>query len=288
MSENNKISRSEKEPGSPSVLSKFWELSNRQKLVAVGLTLLLSLGALGAVNRISGDALFARLAETVGIKKNSAELISANPQTATPQLSKEYIYAGSRMLAIEDYQSSGSTPTPTPTMTPTATPTPGVTPTPTPTPNQSRVNYALASNGSGATASSADPNFPSSFGINGDRAGTNMNVWVSGVGLPQWLEVSFNQSRTIDEINVVTVQDNYQSPVEPTLTTTFTSTHANTGFDVQYWDGSAWVNITSVTGNNKIWRQFTFSPITTTKVRVVVTATGDNYAYLTEVEAWGN
>lgn len=50
-----------------------------------------------------------------------------------PALSKEYIYAGDRMLAIEDYAQ------PTPTITPTPTPGGGGggTPTPTPTPSPS-------------------------------------------------------------------------------------------------------------------------------------------------------
>ncbi len=38
--------------------------------------------------------------------------------TGTPQLSKEYIYAGSRLLAVED-ANAGGTPTPTPTPVPT-------------------------------------------------------------------------------------------------------------------------------------------------------------------------
>lgn len=52
--------------------------------------------------------------------------------TPSWQLAKEYIYAGGRMLAIEDYGVSNSTPTPTPTPTETPTPTPEETPTPTP------------------------------------------------------------------------------------------------------------------------------------------------------------
>ena len=171
--------------------------------------------------------------------------------------------------------------------TPTPTPTPTPIPTPIPTPTSSRNNYALASSGSVATASSADGRYPASFAINGDRPGTNLGLWVSGAGLPQWLEVNFGQVRTIDEIDVITVQDNYQSPTEPTLTTTFTRTYGNTAFEVQYWNGSGWVNIASVTGNNKVWRQFTFAATTTTKIRVNVTGSADNYAYLTEVEAWG-
>lgn len=54
-----------------------------------------------------------------------------------PNLSKEYIYAGDRMLAVEDYAQPTPTVTPTPTpgsATPTPTPTPTPTATPTPPP----------------------------------------------------------------------------------------------------------------------------------------------------------
>ena len=58
-------------------------------------------------------------------------------------------------------------------------------------------------------------------------------------------------------------------------------------YEVQYWNGSAWVTVPngSVTGNNKVWRKFEFSPITTSKIRVRVT-NGGNYVMFTEIEAW--
>ena len=43
----------------------------------------------------------------------------------------------------------------------------------------------------------------------------------------------------------------------------------------------------SVSANNKVWRKLTFSPITTTKVRVLVLSALDGSSRLTEVEAWG-
>ena len=43
-----------------------------------------------------------------------------------------------------------------------------------------------------------------------------------------------------------------------------------------------------VTGNNKVWRQFTFSSITTSKIRVVVNDGADHIlSRVVEVEAWG-
>jgi RHS repeat-associated protein len=59
---------------------------------------------------------------------------------------------------------------------------------------------------------------------------------------------------------------------------------------VQYWNGSAWATVPggSVTGNNKVWRQFNFSAITTNKIRVVVNGGADNLlSRVVELEAWG-
>jgi hypothetical protein len=41
-----------------------------------------------------------------------------------------------------------------------------------------------------------------------------------------------------------------------------------------------------VAGNNQVWRRFTFSPINTTKIRVLTNAAVDGYSRLAEVEAW--
>ena len=58
---------------------------------------------------------------------------------------------------------------------------------------------------------------------------------------------------------------------------------------MQYWNGSSWVTVPggSVTSNNKIWRKFEFSPVSTSKIRVVTSASVDGYSRLTEVEAYG-
>ncbi len=153
------------------------------------------------------------------------------------------------------------------------------------------VNVALASNGATATASSSFTGFAASGAINGDRRG--LFVWQNGywstasAGFPAWLEVQFNGSKTISEIDVVTLQDNYTTPVEPTESMTFTLGGLS-GYEVQYWTGSAWATISggTITGNNKVWRKITFSPLTTTKIRVLTNASPDNYSRLVEVEAW--
>src|SRR6185312_14596797 len=158
-----------------------------------------------------------------------------------------------------------------------------------------RTNYALASNGAIATASSILSNaFPASGINNGDRKGLN---WGNGGGwrdaepgntFPDWVEITFPSAKTIDEVDVFTVQDNYANPAEPTEAMTF-GVYGLTGYEVQYWNGSSWATVSggSVTGSNKIWRKITFTALTTAKVRVRTNASIDGYSRLVEVEAWG-
>jgi RHS repeat-associated protein len=162
-------------------------------------------------------------------------------------------------------------------------------------PPPSPVNVAATANGGTATVSSIlNSGFPASGVINGDRKGTN---WGSGGGwadsnsgtFPDWVELDFSGSKTINEIDVFTLQDSLSSPSEPTVTMTF-STYGLSGFTLFYWDGSAWQPISggSVTSNNKVWKKLTFSNITTTKIKVQCDAAIDNgYSRLTEIEAWG-
>ncbi len=106
------------------------------------------------------------------------------------------------------------------------------------------INVALASNGSVATASSTySSSFPVSAIINNIRTGANWGVsggWNDNTqnAWPDWVQINFNGSKTIDHVVVYTVQDNYANPVEPTDTTTFTL-YGITAFTVQGWNGTA-------------------------------------------------
>jgi hypothetical protein len=167
---------------------------------------------------------------------------------------------------------------------------------------RSRANVALASNGGVVTASSTTDsnveypgqglNFPPSGVNNGDRKGLNWEHgggWRDGTdGFPDWIQVEFTGVKTIDEIDVFTIQDNYMNPAEPTQSLTFSS-WGITAFDVQYWNGSQWVVVPSgsVTGNNNVWRRFTFTPVTTTKVRVSINNALAGRSRVVELEAWG-
>jgi subtilisin family serine protease len=157
-----------------------------------------------------------------------------------------------------------------------------------------RMNVALAANGGLASGSSTfTANYPASGANNGDRRGIN---WGSGGGWndgtlntsPDWLVIDFNGSKMIDEVNVFSLQDAYTAPVDPTPTMTFTLWGLR-AFEIQYWNGSDWAPIpgAAVTNNNLVWRRFTFTPVTTTRIRLFITAALNGSSRVIEVEAWG-
>ena len=160
-------------------------------------------------------------------------------------------------------------------------------PPPPPPPPDTLVNVALASNGGLAQASSVHsaPYVPAGAN-NGDRKG--VAYWADGTSniFPDWLEVSFSSTVSLKKVNVFSVQDNYKAPVEPTDTMTFTK-YGLRDFEVQYWNGAAWVTVPggAVTGNNRVWRTFTFDPVTTDKIRILVGYALGTWSRAAEVEA---
>jgi len=154
------------------------------------------------------------------------------------------------------------------------------------------VNVALASAGAVATASSSrSASYPPSAAINGDRSGAGFGsggVWQDATaGYPDWLQVQFASTQTIDRVIVYSMQDNYPSPVDPSDTLTFRN-YGVIDFQVQAWNGSSWVTLGSVTGNNLVKRAVTFSPVSTDRIRVVITQGAGGVSRLAEVEAWTN
>ena len=162
-----------------------------------------------------------------------------------------------------------------------------------PPPLNGRVNLALASNGGTLTASSTyGAGFAPSGANDGNRRGGNWGAggsWndATSGSWPDWLQADFGASRSVAEIDVFTVQDAYTNPLEPTQAMTF-SQYGITDFEVQYWTGSIWQTVPggSVTGNNKVWRSFTFPPVTTSRVRVLVVNAMGGYSRITELEAY--
>ncbi|HEY0657198.1 MAG TPA: hypothetical protein VGD05_01930, partial [Pyrinomonadaceae bacterium] len=101
------------------------------------------------------------------------------------------------------------------------------------------------------------------------------------------LQVDFAGSKTINEINVYAVTDDFTNPTNPTEQTTF-SFYGITDFVVEYWNGSNWAAVSGgvVSNNNKVIAKLLFTPVTTTKIRVVVGNAQSNYSRIVELEAW--
>jgi hypothetical protein len=134
--------------------------------------------------------------------------------------------------------------------------------------------------------------FAPSAAINGDRAGLypgNGAYWndATPAALPDWVQVNFSGTKKVDRVVVYSVQDNFGAPSEPTDAQTF-SLYGVTAFTVEGWNGSAWVTLGSVSGNNLVKRSVLFSAFTTDRIRVNVTGAKDGWSRIVEIEAWGN
>jgi hypothetical protein len=157
-----------------------------------------------------------------------------------------------------------------------------------------RINVAAAVNGGVAVASSTiSEQFPASALIDGDRKGTG---WGSRGGwaddtpgqFPDSVEIKFAGEMWIDEVNVVTIQDSWWNPSEPTESLDFFN-NGVTAFEVQYFDGASWLTVPdgSIAGNTKVIRNISFAPVKTDKIRVQISAARSSNSILIEVEAYG-
>lgn len=161
-----------------------------------------------------------------------------------------------------------------------------------------RTNFASATNGATATAQNYTQDgvlpgmhFQPSYandGIHYLHPPDGDHAWRDEHGLPSWLQIDFNGSKTIDEIDVFTIADYPTYFSEPSATLTF-SEYGATAFTVEYWSGTAWATVPggTITGNNLVWKKLNFSPITTPKIRVLQNASSDGIARIVEFEAWG-
>ncbi|MEO8435668.1 MAG: discoidin domain-containing protein, partial [Pyrinomonadaceae bacterium] len=164
-----------------------------------------------------------------------------------------------------------------------------------------RTNVALAANGGVASASSFTPDteipgyeFRPSSANDGNISGSTFphnGFWRDGTDnvWPDWLQIDFAVSKII-EIDVYSVQDTIDTtgPTDKVEGLPFTI-NGIVDFEVQYWDGSAWQPIpgTMVKGNTRVLNKFILKPaITTTAIRVYVTAALNKRSRIVELEAW--
>jgi flagellar capping protein FliD len=146
-------------------------------------------------------------------------------------------------------------------------------------------NVALSSLGSTASASSTlSAQYLPSTAVNGDVTSV---LWGAGGGwsdgtaanfADDWLEVDFGQARTIDKVNVYTVN----STAYPA------GSYGLRDFALKYWNGSSWADLgAAVSGNMAGMRSISFTAVTIQKVRLYATASNDGqYARVVEMEAY--
>lgn len=145
---------------------------------------------------------------------------------------------------------------------------------------------ANAAKGAAVTATSTlDPGlYPASSVTDGVRSSA---LWGAGGGWSDGtpgdfaddrIEVDFGQARTIDKLTVHTVNSTMFPAADFGIR----------DFYFEYWDGSAWVALGDpVTGNTAAVTSVSFSPVTTTKIRLNVTASNDGqHSRVTEIEAF--
>ena len=161
-------------------------------------------------------------------------------------------------------------------------------------PASGEVNWALAANGSHATASSLDAaggaSWPASGVIDGRRDDTGWGVghgWASqgGEPLPQWLEVNFGQERTIHRFVIVTYQKENS-----------TETAGKWGvrdYTIEIWDKrkQKWRPMVAATAElpGKVRFHQLTKPAQIDRFRILITKVAplDGQARLLQVEAWG-
>lgn len=125
-----------------------------------------------------------------------------------------------------------------------------------------------------ASASSTLPGRSPSTTIDNEHLGINYSsagyggTWKDNTRdlYPDWVQINFSGSKTIDRVVVYTAQDNYAAPVEPT--DSMTTQIGITDFSVQGGTGSAWVTLAGITGNNLIKRTVSFPAYTTDRIRI--------------------
>jgi hypothetical protein len=144
----------------------------------------------------------------------------------------------------------------------------------------------LNPDGSASPRPVLDAHFSVEAVIDGDRKGSGWGeggVWrskeLASPSSPQIARVGFKAPRTIRRIDVFTVQDDLNAPAEPTPAMTFTKFGIR-DFLVEYCAGprdedcataQSWRPLATTTGNDKVWRTYTFAPVTAKAIRVRVT-----------------
>ena len=126
-----------------------------------------------------------------------------------------------------------------------------------------------------ATATSTYPGYSASAAIDGNHAPVLNQGWTNGsVALPQTLELSWAAARPIGRIDLTT-----------------TTGYEARDYDLDVWNGSAWINVAQVRDNTSTTVVSRFAPISATKARLVGLkgpAVQAGYVRVNELEVFAN
>lgn len=129
-----------------------------------------------------------------------------------------------------------------------------------------------------ASASSVESSFYSAAAVNDGNSSTESWSGWAAVEFPAWVELDFGTERTFTRVDVFTKKYYEQK-----------------GYTLQYWDGGAWVDIATVSGNTFDHRAHVFAPVTTDRLRVWTTegnvrqdSDAEKVARITEIEVYAS
>jgi len=153
------------------------------------------------------------------------------------------------------------------------------------------INWALASSGGVASASSSSAYFAPPSALNdGERAGSALgrsgNVWqnFADAGGPVWAQIALPAVRAIDAVVVYSQQTLFLAPVEPYAD--MRTRRGMASFNVEAWIDGAWVEQAQVRNNDLVRRAVPLpATIRSDRVRVVFVAPPYNRAALTEIDS---
>ena len=147
--------------------------------------------------------------------------------------------------------------------------------------NATEFNPSIALNKPVCVSSTYNETYTGNKAVDGDF-GTNESRWVSArnvnnnvsESLPEWIEVDLQGRCQIDSLAFFTGS-----------TGVYRETCVD--FKFQYWDGSAWIDIFSETGNTNSKYKKSFTPISSEKVRLYITKVENAIVRLYELMIFG-
>jgi len=119
--------------------------------------------------------------------------------------------------------------------------------------NQASTNFSI-----GATASASNTDTGNGYAaskINDGSATTDFSGWANSGGAPDWVQLDFGANKTFSRVELYT-----------------TTGYEIRDYQIQYWNGTAWVTAVSITGNTSNHRTHTFTAVTGSKIRVYGTS----------------